>query len=82
MPRQRAAAEAETEGDGAEAGVDDATRQILAAVLADRPSNLIELRGVVDGLPIEPSLLEATLWSLIDDRTIQLNPDRTISVPG
>lgn len=80
-PRNQTLTETDTEAE-VDSGVDDAARQILEVLRAERPADLVALRHVVDDLPIEASLLEATLWSLINDRTIELNPDRTISVTG
>jgi hypothetical protein len=63
-----------------EAEAEEAERAVLRIVRAERPGTLIELRTALEPLSIETTLLEATVWSLINQRTIVLNPDRTLSI--
>jgi hypothetical protein len=63
-----------------EAEAEEAERAVLRIVRAERPGTLIALRTALEPLSIETTLLEATVWSLINQRTIVLNPDRTLSI--
>ena len=58
---------------------------ILEVATEAQPNSLSELRNLLAhgrGSEVDPSLLRAALWALLNENRLELKPDRTLRVAG
>lgn len=58
---------------------------ILAVAMEQRPNSLSELRDLVahgPGQDLDPSILRAALWALLNENRLELTSDRSLRVAG